>query len=105
MREMTYTGLHDVPGFVANNTAGYYTGGKTGTSQIVQNGTYVNSDAIGSYLGFSGGDGSNGTPKFVIMVRVDNSKLSGYAGSVAAEPIFAAMSNWLISYDGLAPSS
>ncbi|HEV2413040.1 MAG TPA: penicillin-binding protein 2 [Candidatus Saccharimonadales bacterium] len=107
MRQMAYTALHSTTNFTSNNTAGFYTGGKTGTSQTIDphTGQYTNNNPIGSYLGFSGGNGSNGTPKYVIMVRVDDNKLPGYAGSVAAEPIFATMSNWLLNYYGLAPSN
>jgi hypothetical protein len=35
------------------------------------------------------------------MVRVDDSQAGGYAGTIAAGPIFTAMSNWIINYKGI----
>jgi cell division protein FtsI/penicillin-binding protein 2 len=80
---------------------GYMVGGKTGTSQIIdpRTGEYTDDNSIGSYLGF-GGDTE---PKYVIMVQVRDSKLPGYAGTVAAAPIFGDISNWLIDYMKLQP--
>lgn len=82
---------------------GYFVGGKTGTSQIIdpETGKYTNKDSIGSYLGF--GANGDGTPKYVIMVRVDDSKAAGYAGTTAAGPIFADISNWLLGYMKVTP--
>lgn len=76
--------------------AGYIVGGKTGTSQIIdpKTGKYTNDNSIGSYLGFGGGK----TPRYVIMIRVMDSKLPGYAGTVAAGPMFTDISNWLLDY-------
>lgn len=75
---------------------GYRIGGKTGTSQIIdkRTGKYVDDNSIGTYLGFGGDE----TPRYVIMVRVEDSKLAGYAGSVAAAPIFVNMSNFMLEY-------
>ena len=58
---------------------GYYIGGKTGTSQVIdpKTGKYTDQNAIGSYLGFGGG---NDGPRYVIMVRVTDSQLAGFAG-------------------------
>jgi len=82
--------------------AGYKVGGKTGTSQIIDPVTkaYTNDNSIGSYLGFGGVD----TPRYVIMVKVEDSKLPGYAGTVAAGPIFNDMSNWMLQYLHLQPA-
>jgi cell division protein FtsI/penicillin-binding protein 2 len=78
--------------------SGYMVGGKTGTSQIIdhETGEYTDDNSIGTYLGY-GADG-DGTPRYVIMVRVQDSRLPGYAGTVAAAPIFADVSNWLLDY-------
>ena len=83
--------------------AGYIVGGKTGTSQTVDpaTGAYTNNNAVGSYLGFGG----NQTPQYVIMIQVKNSQAPGYAGSVAAAPIFTDISNWLINYLKIPPVS
>lgn len=76
-------------------------GGKTGTSEIIDptTGKYSENNSIGTYLGFGG----NEKPRYVIMVQVKDSKLPGYAGTVAAGPIFTDMSNWMIDYLKIPP--
>ena len=81
---------------------GYKVGGKTGTSQVIdpKTGKYSDDNSIGSYLGFGGVD----TPRYVIMVRVEDSKLTGgYEGTTAAGPIFNDVSNWMLNYLQLQP--
>jgi cell division protein FtsI/penicillin-binding protein 2 len=80
---------------------GYFVGAKSGTAQVYdeKTGKYSETDTIGTYLGF--GADSTGTAKYVIMVRVDDSRAGGFAGSVAAGPIFTEMSNWIINYRGV----
>jgi cell division protein FtsI (penicillin-binding protein 3) len=101
LRKMTYDARQR--GFFGkSDPKGYTVGGKTGTSQIIdpKTGAYSDDNSIGSYLGFGGTD----TPEYVIMVRVEDSKLtSGYAGTVAAGPIFNELSNWMLSYLELPP--
>ena len=82
--------------------AGFKVGGKTGTSQIIdpRTGKYSNENSIGTYLGFGGGE----RPEYVIMVRVDDAKVPGYAGTTAAGPIFNDMSNWLLQYLSVQPT-
>ena len=103
LREMTYQGRKQ--GFFGNvDPSGYRVGGKTGTSQVIDPVTrqYSDDNSIGSYLGFGGTD----TPRYVIMVRVDDSKLrTGYAGTVAAGPIFNDLSNWLLQYLEIPPKN
>jgi len=81
---------------------GYGIGGKTGTSQIIdpKTGKYIDNNAIGTYVGFGG----NSLPQYVIMIRVVDAKTSGYSGSVAAAPIFADISNWMLDYLKIQPS-
>lgn len=101
LTEMIYQGRHK--GFFGKfDPAGYRVGGKTGTSQVIdpKTGKYSDDNSIGSYLGFGGSD----SPRYVIMVRVEDSKLkSGYAGTVAAGPIFNELSNWMLSYLEIKP--
>lgn len=80
--------------FKGKDRAGYQVGGKTGTSQIIDpaTGKYTDDNSIGTYLGFGGG----GSPQYVIMVQVKDAKIPGYAGTVAAGPIFTDISNWLL---------
>ncbi len=73
--------------------AGYSVGGKTGTAEIANPaGGYYDDRFNGTYMGFVGGD----KPEYVIFVRVNEPKIGGYAGSRAAGPIFASLSNMLI---------
>lgn len=80
--------------------AGYYVGGKTGTSQVIVNGQYSNDETIGTYLGFGGG--SEDTPQYVIMVQVSG-KDQILGGSTDAEPIFSDISNWMLDYLKIQP--
>ncbi|RWZ79458.1 MAG: penicillin-binding protein 2 [Candidatus Chaera renei] len=102
LQDMVAAARHN--GFLAfTDPPGYRIGGKTGTSQIIdpKTGKYTNDNSIGTYLGFGGG----AKPRYVIMVRVKDSKLPGYAGTVAAAPIFADISNWLLQYLRIPPNS
>ncbi len=78
----------------------YYVGGKTGTSQTVANGKYVNDQTIGTYLGF-GGETAR-TPRYAIMVEI-SAKDKSMGGGSDAKPIFNTISNWLIDYLKLQP--
>lgn len=101
LRQMTYEGRNR--GFFGKlDPPGYMVGGKTGTSEILRDGRYVDDASIGSYLGFGGAD----KPEYVIMVRVEDSKLTtGYAGTVAAGPIFNELSNWMLRYLEIPPKN
>jgi cell division protein FtsI/penicillin-binding protein 2 len=91
-RAASYFGRVDKPG--------YYVGGKTGTSQVIVNGQYSNTETIGTYLGFGGG--SEDTPQYVIMVQVSG-KDQILGGSTDAEPIFSDISNWMLNYLKIQP--
>lgn len=100
LRDMTWQARKQ--GFFGQyDPEGYKIGGKTGTSQIIDptTGKYTDENSIGSYLGFGGGN----TPEYVIMVRVDDSKAAGHAGTTAAGPIFNSLSNWLLQYLKIEP--
>jgi cell division protein FtsI/penicillin-binding protein 2 len=89
---------------VKNNTVpkrdGYRFGGKTGTSQVVgADGNYTKEGGRGTFLGFLGGD----KPEYVMMIKVENPKIDGFAGGQTAAPIFKQMSNWLIDYYKIPP--
>lgn len=77
---------------------GYDVGGKTGTSQTIENGKYIDNQTIGTYLGY-GGDTS---ARYVIMVEVSG-KGKNLQGNKDAMPIFTDISNWLIDYLKLQP--
>lgn len=74
--------------------SGYLVGGKTGTAQIANPaGGYYDDRFNGTYLGFVGGKKIN----YTIIVRVNEPKIRGYAGSKAAAPIFASIANMLMN--------
>lgn len=96
------TMIHDARSafYAGSDRPGYYIGGKTGTSQTIENGKYVDDQTVGTYLGF-GGD-SQATPKYVIMVQVSGKHMN-LEGNKHAMPIFTDISNWIIDYMKLQP--
>jgi stage V sporulation protein D (sporulation-specific penicillin-binding protein) len=77
-------------------------GGKTGTAQITKpGGGYYDDKFNGTFAGFVGGD----KPQYVIIVRVNEPKIGGYAGSKAAAPIFSKLATALIDNFNLTPKS
>lgn len=100
LKEMLYQARYlGANGRVRDN--GYYVGGKSGTAQKIDPNTGAYSDTLttGTYLGF--GADKTKTPKYAIMVRVDDANNGGFSGSSAAQPIFDAMSNFMIQYEGV----
>lgn len=97
MRQMIHTTRQSLFGY--KDKAGYYTGGKTGTSQVLKNGVYTFDETIGTYLGFGGSESES---KYVIMLQVsaDDKELNG---AIDAEPIFTDMSNWMLDYLKIKP--
>ena len=78
----------------------YIVGGKTGTAQITQpGGGYYANLYNGTYMGFVGGD----TVQYVVVVFVIKPNLPSwqYAGTAAAQPVFASLAHMLIN-DGYA---
>lgn len=72
---------------------GYLVGGKTGTAEVPKpQGGYYDDRYNGTFVGYVGGD----TPQYVIMVRVNEPKIGGYAGTSAAAPLFAKTMDMLI---------
>lgn len=91
---------HNSYGFALKD--GYMIGGKTGTSEIANpEGGYYEDKFNGSYTGFVGGD----RPEYVIVVRVNEPKIPGYAGSKAAAPLFGSIAHMLIDNFGVLPRS
>lgn len=81
-----------------------YTGqiaGKTGTAQIAKpDGTgYIDGANIGSFTGFA----PVNNPKFVVMVRINEPQIKGYA-EVTTVPVFKDIVAWLLQYYAI-PSS
>lgn len=86
--------------YSGNDKKGYYIGGKTGTSQTIENGKYVDNQTVGTYLGFGGN--SPDAPRYVIMVQVSGKGMN-LAGNTDAMPIFTDISNWMLDYLKLQP--
>ncbi len=78
---------------------GYYIGGKTGTSQVAENGVYVQNDNIGSFLGY----GPIENPKFVMLVTVRRPRDVNFAESTAA-PAFGEIAKFILNYYDIAPT-
>jgi stage V sporulation protein D (sporulation-specific penicillin-binding protein) len=80
----------------------YAIGGKTGTAQVPRpEGGYYEDRYNGMFMGFVGGNDA----QYVIVVRVNEPKIAGYAGSKAAGPIFSALATMLIDNFGVTPKS
>lgn len=78
----------------------YSIGGKTGTAEISKpGGGYYEDKFNGTFMGFVGGD----KPQYVIVVRVNEPGIAGYAGSRAAAPIFTSITNMLINNFNVLP--
>ena len=78
----------------------YIVGGKTGTAQIAKpGGGYYDDQFNGTYVGFVGG----AAPQYVIVVFVDKPTNGGYAGTAAAQPIFANLAHILINGSYVTP--
>jgi cell division protein FtsI/penicillin-binding protein 2 len=85
---------------VTGDISGYRVGGKTGTSETLVNGKYVDNQTIGTYLGFGGEQGK--LPRYVIMVEISGKGVN-MGGGADAKPIFNEISNWMIQYLRLTP--
>jgi len=82
--------------------ANYSVGGKTGTAQVPSpDGGYYSDRFNGTYYGYVGGD----RPQYVIAVRVSDPHIGGYAGSTAAQPIFADLVHMLINDFNVTPKT
>lgn len=79
---------------------GYFTGGKTGTAQVIKDGAYSFDETQGTYIGFGGTDGE--LPSYVIMVRVwEPGKLA--AGQTHGYVVFNALKDYVQDYLKVAP--
>jgi cell division protein FtsI/penicillin-binding protein 2 len=88
-------------GYIAGGmNPGYKIAGKTGTAQIPRpdGKGYIDGANIGSFVGFAPAD----KPKFVVMVRINEPGVSGYAETTTV-PVFGDVCKWLFKYYGLPP--
>ncbi len=81
--------------------SGYLVAGKTGTAQIPKpTGGYYEERTIQSFVGFAPAN----SPKFSILIRLDNPKQSDAASSCAA-PIFAKLAKYIIDLKQIPPTA
>ena len=100
---MEYTISKNYPIYkMSKPSPNYSLGGKTGTAQTAKpgGGYYENQDE-GTFMGFVGGS----RPQYVVVVRVSQPKIGGYAGAKAAAPIFGSLTTMLINNFGVTPKT
>jgi len=86
------------PGGTASEVSvpGYTLAGKTGTSQVAENGTYSETKYVASFIGFAPAD----NPRLLVAVIVDQPQGDIYGGSVAA-PAFGKIAGFALPYLGV----
>ena len=79
---------------------GFSIGGKTGTAQIPRaEGGYYDHKFNGTFIGYV----ADAQDTYIIMVRIDEPQVAGYAGSVAAGPLFVDLAEVLMHGYGMQP--
>ncbi|MBV8580322.1 MAG: hypothetical protein JOZ86_06765, partial [Candidatus Eremiobacteraeota bacterium] len=79
--------------------AGYTTAGKTGTAQVVENGSYEPGAYVASFVGMIPAE----HPRYVILVKVERPHGSIYGSEVAA-PVFTALARAAMLHAGIMPA-
>lgn len=99
LMEYVFTSNHTFYG-MPHMPEGYTIGGKTGSAQIANPaGGYYTDRFTGTFAGFVGGD----KPQYVILVRVNEPGIGGFAGAMTAAPIFSNLATMLINNYGVTP--
>jgi len=101
MENVVTTYLHE--GFpYMSFPSNYLVGGKTGTAQIAApTGGYYPNTFNGTYVGFVGGN----EPQYVIVVFNNKPNVTGYAGSMGGQPVFADIAHMLINESYVTPKT
>ncbi|HPN65791.1 MAG TPA: penicillin-binding transpeptidase domain-containing protein [Candidatus Omnitrophota bacterium] len=97
MRDILSGVVEDGTGQLAR-VEGYDVGGKTGTSQKIENGTYSHSKFIASFIGFA----PVKNPRVVVVVMLDQPRPLYYGGVVAA-PVFSKVVRDTLRYMDIRP--
>ena len=80
---------------------GYAIGGKTGTAEVPNpDGGYYDDRYNGTFMGYVSG----ASETYVIVVKVEEPRIGGYAGSTAAGPLFIDIAESIIDAYGVQPS-
>jgi len=77
---------------------GYVLAGKTGTAQKVVDGTYSETEYVGSFIGFAPAE----DPRLLVSVVVDNPPYGSHAGGTVAAPAFGEIAKFALPYLGVA---
>ena len=80
--------------------AGWPVAGKSGTSDVVEAGGYVEGESLASFVGFAPAD----DPRVVVLVRIDRPQGEIFGGIVAA-PIFSTLMDRVLPYLGVPPTA
>ncbi len=77
---------------------GWPVAGKSGTSDVVEEGKYLDGESLASFAGFAPAD----DPRVVVLIRIDRPQDEIYGGIVAA-PIFSDLMSVVLPYLGVPP--
>jgi cell division protein FtsI/penicillin-binding protein 2 len=79
---------------------GWPVAGKSGTSDVVQDGVYLEDESLASFVGFAPAN----DPRVIVYVRIDRPQGEIYGGIVAA-PIFSEIMTQALPYLGVPPTA
>ena len=79
---------------------GWPIAGKSGTSDVVEDGIYLEDESIASFAGFAPAD----DPRVVVLIRIDRPQGELFGGIVAA-PIFSELMTAVLPYLGVPPTA
>lgn len=79
---------------------GWPVAGKSGTSDVVEDGVYLENESLASFAGFAPAN----DPRVVVYVRIDRPQGEIYGGIVAA-PIFSELMTQVLPYLGVPPTA
>ena len=79
---------------------GWPVAGKSGTSDVVEDGVYLEDESLASFAGFAPAD----DPRVVVLIRIDRPQGELYGGIVAA-PIFSELMRVVLPYLGVPPTA
>ena len=78
---------------------GYVLAGKTGTAQKVVDGTYSDTEYVGSFIGFAPAE----DPRLLVSVVVDSPPYGAHYGGTVAAPAFGEIAKFALPHLGVAP--
>jgi cell division protein FtsI/penicillin-binding protein 2 len=98
LREML-EGVLEPGGTASVQVPGYVLAGKTGTAQKVVDGTYSETEYVGSFVGFAPAE----DPRLLVSVVVDNPPYGSHYGGTVAAPAFGEIAKFALPHMGVAP--